>query len=952
MKLKLLRWLLLAIVPAALMFGAASSAQATSYECDGPINPVPMNAPGTVEIEVTSGDCVIPHDVTAQGNITINVYSGKLTAEKLTSVDGRVFLFSNNEKIKTKKISAGTLVRIQTGVNGGSTASTIDVGDIVANTSNIQSGNANILLQAWGPISTKDIKTNGTLGPQSKRSGAVQIDAYMGGSSTLFLLGAASNNGINGSIDTRSTDGGGMQISRVESGVRITNGNQDSTGGITLSAMSNIKVKNSISRSGQIELNARKGVINLPAGELDASGVADRTAGFIYLMANKIVASDGTKIKANQSAAAGSVIHQVVIAAETIEFSGSSGLQITSDGNGVTPVQLSGVWIVPQGGLTSTSTGPVESLLWQRSLFEFFTLKAPVNFNGASGAPLTISANGNFTRVAISGYPINFTGGDLTIRARGSNDWHEVIMGYFDTGDLDGDKGLKFDNTGKVIVSTQALNNQTGNGGDIQIQTDVITLNALEHEFRASGPSSVSNGDGGTIVFTGNQVLLPRASKAKFNADASESGGGNAQMLRNQRKAIFFAHGSSNINIAKGEFSFSADSGQSFGNAGAIDIVASQGRATVQGSESAVSASALSPSGKGGEIALLSNEVKLTVIVDLPGDLRAIRAEGGVNDGAGGKVTITKAIGPNISTPINLDAMIKVDSGPNAPETGVFHGSITMNKSPIDDQPLTCQRLKNQTVAYPNSYWYCGTTPEKSGVVMNSIKGMPSSSLDELDTYNAPIFVFRLVEEYNAFLVDNKSVEGADYAFTVLLDDQHKIVVLEAQSFGPAIQYFGDDLVSFVARHEAGHILDIQFGSEVSRSFVSAIGGDQTTSYDIKVEKDYNNMLSIPSCGAGGMFEGRTHGGQPLCPLQGVHVGMNNRQILENLFPYYVVKHENGTQWRELWPEQVAKQTGPTGQRELEYYLQNFFPCSNQYVDTLVSSGVLAPASSYPSQCN
>lgn len=972
MKLKLLRWLLPAIVPAALMFGAASPAHAVSYNCDGPINPVPANPPGSVEIELNNGeDCVIDHDVVAQGSISIKAFGGKITTEKLTSVNGNVTLYSANKKIKTKKISAGTVVKIQTGINGGTTASAIDVGDIVSNTLNTQSvtENGNIYLQAWGPISTKDIKTTGTLGPQSKRSGAVQIDAFMGGSSTLFTIGMASDNGINGTIDTRSLDGGGFDTGLVESGIRITNGTTESTGGITVTAMNNIKVRNSNSRSGQIELNAWKGTLTLPGGELDVSEQNAKGAGFIFLLGKTLVTQDNTKIKANQADGSAGKWHQVVIAAETIQFQGDGGLVISADGNGITESQTAAVYVTPQGGVTSTSIGDVNNLHWTRTFTNgFFKHPGAVHFVGSPTTPLILSANGNNSQVAITGYPLTFTAGDLTIRARGSNIKHEVVMGYFGT--ATGNEGITF-NTKKVLVTTQAKKTQSGDGGDIQVQTPgIIALNAQDHEFNASGPDSGSDGNGGTIYFAGLETnLSEQGAKAKFFADASESGGGNAQLMRNGRKAILFFHGNSDIRIASQAFRFSADGGLTSGDAGAIEITSFEGKVVVKNSEGILSASARSPSGKGGDIKISSLSVKLDITENIPGLLRPIRAEGGTDNGAGGKVDIVTAKGPDSNTPINLDASIKVDSGPNANELGVFHGSVTMNDSPIVlNTPIVCTRYKNNTDPYPNSYWYCGVQPTKSLLVMNTIRGMFVPSLEKLDDYDAPVFVFASIQDYNAFLDDDKVTEIPGVrGFTLIDEEQKKIVVLEAQGTpgGGGYQLDADSLIQFTARHEAGHVLDLQFSSEVGRSFVSLPGGDLTQSYDSKLEHDFRNLtfeapgyINLkPACGPGAIFEGQIDPrttSQQICPLQGDLVGKNNREILETLFPYFLLKKpddQGNIRWFDTWPEQTATYSGPAGDKRIEYYFQNYFPCSKKYVDALLSTGVLADSSTYPAEC-
>jgi len=273
MKRSIRRWLGLAVVPAALaLFGAVAPAQAVTFaNC----NDIPSTGHiGSVTVTQV-GDCDIPFDLNYPDGTTLLITNGKLTTRKITSDNGEIFLSSTNSTVETKQLSAGTTIRVIAGLQGGTAASSITIdGDVISNVANTSTNNGNIMLRAWGLIKTKDIKTNGTMGPASLRSGAVQIDADMSGqNNVLFTIGADTANGVNGNINTRSVNGGGNNpIGTVESGVRITNGTTNSTGGITLTDPKNIKLGNSSSRAGQVELNARKGTITLPVGQLDASG--------------------------------------------------------------------------------------------------------------------------------------------------------------------------------------------------------------------------------------------------------------------------------------------------------------------------------------------------------------------------------------------------------------------------------------------------------------------------------------------------------------------------------------------------------------------------------------------------------------------------------------------------------------------------------------------------------
>jgi len=700
MKRSIRRWLGLAVVPAALaLFGAVAPAQAVTLPS---CNDIPETGQ-TGSLTVTQqGDCIVNFDLNYPDGVTILITEGRLSLEKVSAENGEVFLSSTNSTITTKKISAGTTVRLIAGLQGGNADSSITVnGDVIANMKNIDTGNANIMIRAAGLVKTKDIKTNGTEGPASLRSGGIQIDADLSGENDIvFTIGADTDNGVNGNINTRSVNGGGTQVSTVESGVRITNGKTGSMGGITVTDAKNIKVGNSASRAGQIELNAQMGTITLPTGKLDASGDPGQGAGFIFLLADKIVTQDGTKITAKQENTALATVHQVVIAAKYIDFQGASGLDILADGKGPSETQPATVYVLPQGGITSTSTNSIAELRWTRTFTgDFFKHLGEVNFRGAADAPLTISANGDNSQIAITGYPITFAGGNLTIRARGTNLKHEVVMGFFDETKFDGTKGISFNNTGNVLINVRPETSMNGQGGDIQIQTDLLSFNTPDKitTLNARGPVGSTFGDGGTILITAKDTAVSSTSKVRFLADGPPNGTGKAQMLRNGRKAISFGFGLSDIKLGnkKGAIRLSAKGGGLLGNAGAIEVYSATGKIEVTNS---IAITAVAPlTGDGGDVLILSPDTIFVEAFPIEDTKLALDVRGGEFTGNGGKIFINKASSISEISGINVNAVMKV-------EGGSFQLFGTMGS--IDMNGVKCDQISTGYVA-PKTVWQC-----------------------------------------------------------------------------------------------------------------------------------------------------------------------------------------------------------------------------------------------------
>lgn len=706
MKLKLLRWLLPAIVPAALMFGAAS-AKANDYDCS---LSVPTNVTGDANIS-SDGDCIINHSVTATGAITFEIRGSLFVTGDLTAQGNNIGMNVDNDIViqGTGNITSGTVVYMKS-VNGLINV----IGKIKANTTQPPNSQGNVLLQAAGNIATGDIITGGDEGMNSPWTGSVQIDANMGGANVPFVIGGTGGaNGINGSIDTRSTTGGGVGPITTKGGVRITNGTAASTGGIVVANSTSILVQASNSKSGWIILNARSGKITLQ-GNLNADGASGKMAGNIVLLADTVEADDGVVISASQTNAAPASGHQILIATKSVKYSGANGLQIHADGQALSSVVS--VYLLPFGNINAISNDSVMNLLWSFSAAQpIGQVNSELAISGDAEAPITVSANGDNTKVFISAYPIVFTGGDVTIEAKGKNN-HVIQMGYFNT--FVDKEGLVFLNTGRTLFDANATNN--GNGGTISINVDKVTFLSRNHIFRADGPNN-GDGNGGNINFVSMMINLEDEPKVFFSADGAESGQGNGGNLFLQTE-----NNIDNFNLGKKDFSFSARGGAT-GNGGSAIVLNSSSVLTrvmdPKENEPAIDVSA--SSGDGGVIRVSgSAQIRLPKTNYFPNKARDFVAfdARGHGSGIGGNVQFGSPYrfgkGENRA---NLLALVKVDGG-TAP---FFDGRITVD---VDSSPVSCRQWRLSTT-WPKTYWNC-YNPDSPGSQDSSIVPAAQSLTD------------------------------------------------------------------------------------------------------------------------------------------------------------------------------------------------------------------------------
>ncbi len=823
MKVSIRRWLGFAALPAALLFfGLSNPAHAVSYQC----NDVQSEPNDSIEINQT-GNCTISSSITAKNDITINVTGGTIDTQgltstegkivvkvqgngtfndeikaennveieisnngildakaKITSVKGDVFLKSLDKDVMTKAIDSGQAVEVLAGIQDGTSAGKIIIdGDIRANTEEkplipqVGTG-TNVLLRAQETIKTKSVSTNGTAGAGSSSCGGIQIDANLHPfNNTLFTIGDDTPNGVNGVLDTRTSIGGGTDPFYRACGIAVTNGVSASQAGLKVSDFASIQTTNSASRGNIVILDAQNGNLILPTagGTFDISS-SGQGGGTIYLLARKIVAADNTVIKASPGDNTAGFLQGIFISADTVEFTGATGLTLEADGKGADPSSgQSQIVVVPTGGISPTYSNQVKTMSWNLDFPNLFNLKQPVHFDGGTSGQLNIHADGDDTLVAISGYPVKLNGGKATIQAKGGKNGgkHEIIIGF--SGAKTGtDEGLVIDNSDDVLFFARGEGNNAA-GGDISIAVDVATLKALDHNviFRANGPQS-KDGDGGTIQFFSSFVLLDEDTKVKFDADASVNSSGNAQLDRDGRKAILFDAGSSEIKVgkAKGTFQFSANGGGASGNAGAIEIRTTD-KVTVRNNVELISAFAPSFDGDGGSILIDSsntvfnqNFFSTSEAVEL-----AIRATGGVQNGKGGTITIPFASGKNFPAGIsrlNVNALMKVDGGFLEPQSTPY-GTIELNG-------VACSQQLTGIQSWPKTAWQCSGANHVDDVIQaanmvptnlkNQLLNTPSPQNPIVQVYN-----MRHIDHFRLFFDDTPFPVGQSLTFGRTLAD-------------------------------------------------------------------------------------------------------------------------------------------------------------------------------------
>lgn len=628
------RWLGLAIAPALLaLIGFASPANATSYtSCAS----VPATVSGDADITNT-GACTLPA-VSATGFIHVNS-TGAITAQALTAgtdldiktTGGAITtlgLTSNNGNLKVNSATnitvTGTInssISIQANANNGKIAVS---GNVTSNTG----GNfGNILLIATGNVLTGSISTSG-----GTTTGGVEIHANTNANGALFNIGTATTNGVNGTINTSNSTGGGMIPDFIVGGVFITNGNANSTAGIRVIAAANINVTASASRSGIIYLDARKGTLTLPTGALSSTGPAGQPAGQIVLMAGTLKAVNNTVITASQTATALSTNHGVIVAASSITVAGAGGLKINGDGNGITgSFPTAYAQVIPTGGISVTSTAfdsnNVDNMLWTPSLITSASTNGPVAVTGAGA--FTLTSNGNYARASVYAYPITFGNAAVNITSKGTTN-HQVELVF--SGTMTGSNGLTMSGTGAVTLDASG---SAGNdpGGTVYVLVDQATINATVPSLtiKADGKGT---GTGGNVTFQPTKVVSLAAPTVNMSANNGKTTSG-AGVVNFQPNG-----GNGTAAITSTTFNLTAN-GPTTGN-GDAGVIYFSTSALTQGATTKSIFSAKGPAagiGKGGFITVFPGAIADYKLGTNPGNVQVI-ADGGLTGGDAGRINI------------------------------------------------------------------------------------------------------------------------------------------------------------------------------------------------------------------------------------------------------------------------------------------------------------------------
>lgn len=577
---------------------------ASAYTCAN----VPTNVTGDIII-TEPGDCTISNDITAtNGNIQITA-GGLINAQGITTTGG-----------------------------------------------------GNVLLTAVRSVTANNITTG-----DGTHTGGVEINAYTGGGANVFTIGGARLLNSVGTINTSNTTAGGTSPTFISGGLFITNGTPTDTGGISVVNMSGIQVTASASRSGIINLNAQNGQLSLPAGTLNSIGAAGQGAGSITLLARTIATANGTIINASQDYTASGTSHGVTIAAQTLTVTGASGLQVKADGNGIAGNPATAfATLAPQGSFTLSSNGDVHNLLWTINSSNFFYVNDAITVSGT--APFTMTADGNYGRVSVTGHPVTFSNKAVTLQSKAATS-HEVIIGY--NGTLNSTLGIGLNGTGTATIDVTAVKrtgDTTANGGSIQLYGDKMTFNSPTLKFLANGPTS-GNGDGGTVYINSTSALLNVSSKATISANAASAaaGTGNASSI-----AIRLFPGAANVEIGNdsGQYVLSATGGKKSGNGGTIQVNPFPGNVTVHNTLATtvpINVSALGTTGDGGNIFLIGNQN-----VTFAGTTIGLKADGGTTKGNGGKISVLGIGTVSIGTTANSAALSA--RAPGTSNTNSEHG--------------------------------------------------------------------------------------------------------------------------------------------------------------------------------------------------------------------------------------------------------------------------------------
>ncbi len=933
MKIPKKRWLGLVATPFALAFLAfAQPAQAADYSGNC-ANISQFNGQGNVTIN-EAGACTINQAVSASGWIRITS-GGSINAQSLTSQNDEVNLDGAgaitltgpvstrlNTKLKGTSVTA-TTISSQWGIEIEATSGTLSLGDVTSNSNGTELG-TNIMLTATGNIGVGIVKNNG-----SSTTGGIEIRANTGGANVPFRVGGGGVNG-SGNLSISTATGGGSDPYYMPGGIYVNSG---PVGGIIVSSMGNLAVTSSGSRSGILILDAQGGTITLPTGTLSSDGAGSQGAGLVSLMAQTITTVNGTVISASQTASG--YQHGVNIAASTINLAGATGLEVKADGNGVTGGSGSAyVSIVPKDGVVVTFTGPINNRNWQVNYVSFFQKTGAITVNGATSL-LKVSANGDYSRVSMSAYPITFNNKTVTVQARGTVD-HIVQIGY--SGAYTNQASLEFKGTGVVSIDANAT---TGTGGGVSLFGDKFTFNAPTYNINANGPTTGS-GDGGTVYFGSSALTLSPTAKMTVTANAASAGTGNAilgDVSTGAPKAIQFFPGGVNLDIGTaaslGQVSFAAKGGSTGGNGGTIVI--SSAPVNIK-TANAVNASALAGTGNGGEIVFYS----YVQTVDPAATITAI----GKGGGTGGKFT---ANSPASALAGDVNKYVKVDGGNTVGAN--FHGSIKLNG-------ITCQQRKTTSASvWPKTYWNCVNTEPNAESNLDKVIGqvtiakLSSTLRNSSGTSRIFLYEFPSFAAFQSYFNQppQDTVAGATWMSVVgATPNIYSSVTAPSGRTEPTLRE--------ITIHELGHAFDLLKGranQSGNSSYNNYVQNDFLT-LDYLTEQAGPPFVQRNPCIQNGSIAAPFSTISSVCGLDGLtlnptYAGLKNSEILRHpnlLATYWFNKNLTLDAWNELYAQELSYQayiatTSPTPVFAYivpdTIFSRGYFSCSRSWAQALAA---------------
>ncbi|MBK8225071.1 MAG: hypothetical protein IPK73_29020 [Candidatus Obscuribacter sp.] len=591
--------------------------------------------------------------------------------------------------------------------------------------------------------------------------------------------------------------------------------------------MAAIKVRATQSRAGMILMNSNLGTIFLPTGTLNVNGdmTNNQGAGMIILLAKTLDVQPGTIISNNQSETAPGMGHQIFICVEKVKYrgDGTNGLKILNDGNGY-PGYFSLVNISPQGYLVPTGlTSDVNRMPWNFTFSSAELAKdGPLTIDGVEGnAQIVLRSDGNTAAVNVSGYPLAFNGGDVTVRSRGQT-LHRINVGFFGT--VNGTRpGLTVNNVGNWVLDANGQAPASGGpaaGGIIQVKADQTSLTALDSVtdpssgnivIRANGADSA--GDGGIISVDTKSFVLGATTHAAIRADGAPNGTGNA--VKNPLDsagpfAVLLKIGSSDLILGGGNraIRISANGGGVSGNGGTVKVEPS---AKIKVRDSlAVDASVSSDDSDGGIIGLLSSEVTF-VGANLVDPQTAIRAKAGAN-GNGGEITVNH-------TPDQFDRIAILDGtqSDGTPAIAARQNLAPKKGELVDVNGVPCRDYPDPSIVWPSHYRLCTFTRESPNAIdLAPLNLAKSAALDGIRNLFAQkrvsIYVFTDGSYHNTAFNDLADLRHGSYTLNIRGGGRAYVSIWQKGSIGQTTSTppnYNQFQVTEVAAHEFGHAVGV-----------------------------------------------------------------------------------------------------------------------------------------------